>query len=788
MLNSSISKKELEITLLKTAIYYTFATIRDNNEIVELQRTFEILKQELSMIDEDKTLFYFENIEHVVNTLSETFKNIEKEDYKELVKTVMIKINYYNGLVKNLFKPLMSVASDEDVESLAQEIYYGNAGYNEIKETSDENINAKYELQERLFYGGFDSEAYEIDVELANIGHQKAKYNKAWCLYHGNGVEKDYKKAFEVIKELLDEGSVYSKAIELIGEMYYEGNGVEKNYKKALEYFEQIEEIDHFAKFYIGKMKLFGYGIEKDEKIGLESIEESAKRKNGKAIKFIIKHYKNKDMIRSNLKLDEECINELTIRLDEMEFKINRIKVIAENQDNQIVIYLYGNTDTHIDCRVIIEKSKDNKYYIKNIEPISILNTSIDDLIDDNELFDDTETVDEIKENYEEYSKIFFDKFGEYPYISETGGTYEKAIEAIKICLKEDKNILDQIYYPQISVDKKPIPIVPTMISNIEENAMWCLTFQLIWDDFKKEILENDFSGDFSKNIIKDLMNDTNNSNSLSDDDFYKIYGKANTELKEKIEKELLAKFHENSKILEQISFEDGNTDKIILYSMLKKKFEFPISFERLENSKFGDYNKDVEYFGISEYTVNREEIAEQVNVLFYNSENDFAILLTTKNKENVILYRTDNCKNFEETYIEINNKAQNNSNYRFTSEDTLKIPKLSVDEKCNYEELEGVSFIRNSDNTPFIIAKALQNIKFNLDENGGRIKSEAVMELREGCAFIPKIEKEKRDFNFNNTFYLYLVEENKEKPYFASRINNIELFIENTDNIDVLY
>lgn len=56
-----------------------------------------------------------------------------------------------------------------------------------------------------------------------------------------------------------------------------------------------------------------------------------------------------------------------------------------------------------------------------------------------------------IEKDYIKYSEKFKKKFGRYPYIAEPSGTMKLAIKAIKICLKDNKDILDEIYYPDKS-------------------------------------------------------------------------------------------------------------------------------------------------------------------------------------------------------------------------------------------------------------------------------------------------------------------------------------------------
>lgn len=49
---------------------------------------------------------------------------------------------------------------------------------------------------------------------------------------------------------------------------------------------------------------------------------------------------------------------------------------------------------------------------------------------------------------FEKYLKVFKEKFGRNAYIAEPSGTKQQTIEAIKICLKENKDILDELLYP----------------------------------------------------------------------------------------------------------------------------------------------------------------------------------------------------------------------------------------------------------------------------------------------------------------------------------------------------
>lgn len=61
---------------------------------------------------------------------------------------------------------------------------------------------------------------------------------------------------------------------------------------------------------------------------------------------------------------------------------------------------------------------------------------------------------DEDKE-FEKYCKLYEEKFGKRAYIAEPSGTKQKTIEAIKICLEKNEDLLDKLLYPNFDEDMK---------------------------------------------------------------------------------------------------------------------------------------------------------------------------------------------------------------------------------------------------------------------------------------------------------------------------------------------
>ena len=299
----------------------------------------------------------------------------------------------------------------------------------------------------------------------------------------------------------------------------------------------------------------------------------------------------------------------------------------------------------------------------------------------------------------------------------------------------------------------------------------------MVWEDFQYKLLENNFTVNGERNkTIDSLLANKIGEKILSEKDYYKIIGKKTIKLKEEIEKELIKRFNERSSILDKVDFRE-KTDNILIYTMLKKIFLFKHKFDELDKEEFGKSKEKVEYFGINKKTKNIEELANQIKVLFYNTYDEYSIMLKTNKEDRIILYRTNNNYNFASAFNEIKNKSKNYSNTNFKNKDTLKVPKLNFNILQNYDELIGKTFIRSSDNEIFKISQAMQTIEFELDETGGKVKSEALINVGETAIRRPQTNVA-RHFDFNDTFYLFLIEKGKEKPYLALRVQDIKDFI----------
>ncbi len=311
------------------------------------------------------------------------------------------------------------------------------------------------------------------------------------------------------------------------------------------------------------------------------------------------------------------------------------------------------------------------------------------------------------------------------------------------------------------------LSVVTSLEDEITSNTAWCGTFNLIWNDLKNDLAKQDIIFSPQPKMVDNLNKGTFNTSYLSEDSYYKVYGTPTPELKKQIEKAIKEKFNETSSILDDFNWENGQDGDHFLYVMLKKQFEFPKVFTKLENGDFGKY-KNVKYFGIDSST--DEAVRDQVEVLYYNSSSDFAIKLKTKQNDEVIISRGNTENNFGDIFKSITEKSSKyDGSKSFNETDKLKIPKISFNLKQEITEVENKVFTYSNGEEHYI-ETALQTIEFELDEKGGRIKSEAGMMDKLNLA----MPEEPRNFFVDDTFTIFLKEEGRDLPYFAAQISDI--------------
>lgn len=310
------------------------------------------------------------------------------------------------------------------------------------------------------------------------------------------------------------------------------------------------------------------------------------------------------------------------------------------------------------------------------------------------------------------------------------------------------------------------IEVLPTMnTQSTAQNRIWVGTFQLVWNELTDKIVKAPVKFlDFDSQMANNLNQKQFKKSNLNEKSYYVKSGIVSPALKAEIEKNIKSKFHETSDILKMFDF-TYNPEKIFVYAMLKKDFRFTNAFDKLATGNFGNRQEKVKYFGINDNS--NPKLYKNVSVLFYNDDNDFAVKLYTKGKDEVLLYRTNDDKTFDKYYAELNDKtAKYSGDKNFVKNDTLTIPDIKLYQETSFNELEGHQIV----GTNMQIDKTIETVDFRMNNKGVKLKSEAAIMLR--CMSLAP--RDGRDFTFNNNFVLFLIEKDQNTPYYAMKVSDV--------------
>ena len=205
-------------------------------------------------------------------------------------------------------------------------------------------------------------------------------------------------------------------------------------------------------------------------------------------------------------------------------------------------------------------------------------------------------------------------------------------------------------------------------------------------------------------------------------------------------------------------------------------------------------------YFGFTKKDTDKQakETLENgyMENLFYVNDDEFALKIYNKDKtEQMILYLTDSQESFETIYNEILEKNKYKNEYirtrakeaaekygsfaRFKFHNYYKIPFMHIDKQYNYDKKLANKPIKdksyNATGNTWTILKTQQTIKFDMNNEGAKLKSEAAIAVMKNTAvhesdMIINIDN---NYFFDRPFVIFLKETGKTKPYFAARVKN---------------
>ena len=305
------------------------------------------------------------------------------------------------------------------------------------------------------------------------------------------------------------------------------------------------------------------------------------------------------------------------------------------------------------------------------------------------------------------------------------------------------------------------ITMNPSYQSTLDENTinnLWVGTLDLAWKELEEKIGLNKIELEGKMPQIANDLNESTFSKEMLNPNDYKI------------------------------NVERTVTNGYKIDATLNKELNFLESFDNFSDYKwtFGNSEEYIKYFGIN--NASPEKMNKNVEILFYNKlnndsllSNDMAIKLKTKEGDEIILYRTDDKKSFDEYYEDIKAKTKNyKGRTEFSEDDELRVPYVKVNGMINYNQLYDKK-IKNSKG--LYIYDVIQNVNFYLNERGCNLSSKATMVTE-----YMGIGQDTKYCYFQDTFIIFMKEANFDKPYFALKVDNNDILekIEETDETKI--
>jgi hypothetical protein len=235
----------------------------------------------------------------------------------------------------------------------------------------------------------------------------------------------------------------------------------------------------------------------------------------------------------------------------------------------------------------------------------------------------------------------------------------------------------------------------------------------------------------------------------------------------EKITKELKDRFNEKPKF----DFSTMKPGDILAYSFLLKTLLFEQKFDEINNFSFKTLHQTtpVEAFGTKIRIDSPRNLLRQIYIMHYKNPSEFTVILETKT-DFITLAMLEPRKTLKETLC----TTTSGKPQMMKKNERLEIPKISLNLLQDFPECYG-KVLLNGKKTNYTITKALQAIKFDLNEEGAEVRSEAAIETKLG-RLPPIMEERPREYLFQKPFLIALKQKASNPPYFVAWIGNTEI------------
>jgi hypothetical protein len=215
--------------------------------------------------------------------------------------------------------------------------------------------------------------------------------------------------------------------------------------------------------------------------------------------------------------------------------------------------------------------------------------------------------------------------------------------------------------------------------------------------------------------------------------------------------------------------------DDFVAYAYLYKNLSFAHPFAENDPIQFGDV--PVQNFGfVKNSSQLSDDVFKQVLIYDYKSADDFVITLKTKSpQDELILAKVAPGSTLAATIDAVLKRIAANKPESAVKSDAMVIPKLNFDLRKNFHELEGLTLEPGATakiKTRLTLTKAQQLVRFQLNEKGAILKSEAALTMK-ALAIMPS-----HQLIFDRPFLILMKQTDSTKPYFALWVGNASLLV----------
>lgn len=340
---------------------------------------------------------------------------------------------------------------------------------------------------------------------------------------------------------------------------------------------------------------------------------------------------------------------------------------------------------------------------------------------------------------------------------------------------------------PQPASELARTDVMPHLHSAVVpgRNIVYCANFQIAWDRLRSDVVKTQIKLTGAPDMARHLNDEPFPRDGLSEHAYVALAGRVSDGILDQIRSQLTEKFPSAKPRLLTRQKENA----ILAYAYLQKRLPFEMDFDRLKRPmRFRSVGTetDVAGFGIEDFASHarrEKELRKQVTVFDYVSDDDYIIQLTTK-QDVIILAKIPRCATLAQTLAQVKTRSRQPKGRDVQKwldpQEPLAVPLISLFVEREYTELVGRP-LRNPGFTDLYLAAATQLIRFQLDESGAILESEATPVVLNGDEAPPQ----PRRFVFDRPFLIYLQEREAKEPYFVMWVENPEVLVREEETVE---